>query len=157
VKTGAYTASSPALTPGGIYFGAHTEEVFGIDRLAKRIKWRYQHPDRKFPFNSSAAASGGRIVIGGRDKMVHCLDEKTGKAVWTFMTRARVESSPAIAGGHVYVGSHDGRLYVLSLEKGGKLWEFEAGGAISSSPAIADGKLYFATQDGKIYCLGAAR
>ena len=38
---------------------------------------------------------------------------KTGKAVWTFTTRARVDSSPIVAGNRVYIGGNDGKLYVL--------------------------------------------
>ena len=54
----------------------------------------------------------------GRDKLVHCLNARTGKAFWTFPTRARVDSSPAIASGRVYVGSNDGHFYVLDLASG---------------------------------------
>jgi outer membrane protein assembly factor BamB len=86
--------------------------------------------------------------------MVHCINVATGKAAWTFTTRARVESSPAIAGGRVYVGSNDGRFYVLDLAKGTKLWEFNAGGAVSASPAIANGRVVIGDQNGKLYCFG---
>ena len=86
--------------------------------------------------------------------MVHCLDAKTGKALWTFTTRARVDSSPAVAGGRVYIGSNDGRFYVLQLATGTKVWEFEAGAALSASPAIADGKVVIGAQDGRLYCFG---
>ena len=44
--------------------------------------------------------------------------EDAGRAAWTFVTRARVDSSPAIAGGRVYVGSSDGKLYVLDAATG---------------------------------------
>ena len=80
-----------------------------------KFKWRYKHPEREFPFYSSAAVAAGKVVVGGRDKMIHALDSKSGKALWTYMTRARVESSPAVAGSRVYVGSGDGRFYVLDL------------------------------------------
>ena len=86
--------------------------------------------------------------------MVHCLNAATGKAIWTFATRARVESSPVVSGGRVYVGSNDGRFYVLDLTNGNKLWEFTAGSAISASPAIASGRIVIGSQDGKIYCFG---
>ncbi|MBI1791910.1 MAG: PQQ-like beta-propeller repeat protein [Acidobacteria bacterium] len=72
--------------------------------------WRYEHPERKFPFYSSAAVAAGKVVLGGRDKLVHCLNASTGKPVWSFPTRARVDSSPAISEGRVYIGSNDGRL-----------------------------------------------
>jgi outer membrane protein assembly factor BamB len=140
---------------GDMFFvGTYANEVMGLDRKAKKIAWRYEHPTRKFPFYSSAAVVDNRVVLGGRDKLVHCFDAKTGKSIWQFTTRARVESSPAVSAGRVYIGSNDGRLYVLGLAKGEKLFEFEAGGPVSASPALANGKVLIATQDGKILCLG---
>jgi len=127
--------------------------VLGVDLAQKQIAWRYEHPQRKFPFYSSAAVTGARVVVGGRDKMVHGLT-LDGKAAWTFATRARVESSPAIAGGRVFVGSNDGRFYVLGLNDGAKLWEFNAGAPLSASPAIANGRIVIGSQDGRLYCFG---
>ena len=88
-----------------------------------------------------------------RDKLLHALDT-AGKEVWTFTTRARIESSPAIAGGRVYFGSNDGRFYVLNLSDGAKVWEFNAGAPLSASPAIANGRVVIGAQDGKLYCFG---
>ena len=159
IPSGGYTGASPALMAQTAFFGTFRNEVLAVDLGLRRIVWRYQHPQRQFPFYSSAAVvdgkvAGGRVVIGGRDKMVHCLDAKTGKGIWTFATRGRVESSPAIAGGRVYVGSHDGRLYVLDLKTGAKLWEFNAGAPLSASPAIGSGRLVVGSQDGVLYCFG---
>jgi outer membrane protein assembly factor BamB len=86
--------------------------------------------------------------------MVHAIDMKTGKRLWTFTTRARVDSSPAVAGGRVYVGGNDGKLYVLDAASGKCLFEFEAGGPLSASPALASGRLVIGSQDGKLFCLG---
>ena len=97
--------------------------------------------------------TSNRVVVGGRDKLVHGLNT-AGKADWTFATNARVESSPAIAGDRVFVGSNDGRLYVLNLANGGKLWEFNAGAPLSASPAIANGRIVIGSQDGRLYCFG---
>ena len=153
VSSGAYTGASPALRDGSAFYGTFDNEVLSVNLAAKQIAWRYEHPQRKFPFYSSAAVTRDRVVIGGRDKMVHGLTSQ-GKVVWTFTTRARVESSPAIAGGRVYVGSNDGRFYVLGLTDGAKLWEFDAGAPLSASPAIANGKIVIGSQDGRLYCFG---
>jgi len=153
VSSGAYTGASPALKDGSAFYGTFDNEVLSVNLAAKQITWRYEHPQRKFPFYSSAAVTSDRVVIGGRDKMIHGLTLQ-GKEVWTFMTRARVESSPAIAGGRVYVGSNDGRFYVLSLSDGSKLWEFDAGAPLSASPAIANGRIVIGSQDGRLYCFG---
>jgi eukaryotic-like serine/threonine-protein kinase len=153
VSSDAYTGASPALRGNAAYYGTFDNEVLMVDLTAHRVAWRYQHPQRKFPFYSSAAVTNDRLVVGGRDKFVHGLG-LDGKAVWTFGTRARVESSPAIAGGRVFVGSNDGRFYVLNLGTGALLWEFNTGAPLSSSPAIARGKIVIGAQDGKLYCFG---
>ena len=128
--------------------------MLSVNLQSRQLVWRYENKQRQFPFYSSAALADGKVVLGGRDKLVHCLDAKTGKALWTFTTRARVDSSPAVAGGRVYIGSNDGRFYVLQLATGAKIWEFEAGAALSASPAIADGKVVIGAQDGRLYCFG---
>ena len=94
------------------------------------------------------------ILFELHDDWVVCLNAKTGKKIWTFATKSRVDSSPAIAGERVYVGSNDGRFYVLELATGKKLWEFEAGSALSASPAIAAGRIVIGAQDGRLYCFG---
>ena len=153
VSSGAYTGASPALRSGMAYYGTFDNEVLGVSLGQKQVAWRYEHPQRKFPFYSSAAVTASRLVLGGRDKLVHGLT-LNGKSAWTFTTRARVESSPAIAGGRVYIGSNDGRFYVLALTTGAKLWEFNAGAPLSASPAIANGKIVIGSQDGRLYCFG---
>ena len=154
VDSGAYTAASPLLVGTRAYYGTFDNDVLGVDLAKRTVLWRYANPDRKFPFYSSAALAGNRIILGGRDKYVHAIDTATGKEAWTFATRARVDSSPVIAGGRVYVGSGDGRLYVLDAQKGTKIFEFEAGAGISASPAIAAGRLVIGAQDGRLYVLG---
>ncbi|MBP6820757.1 MAG: PQQ-binding-like beta-propeller repeat protein [Acidobacteria bacterium] len=154
VPAGGNTASSAVTNGTAFFFGNFNNEVVSLNLKLKKQAWLYTHPQRQFPFYSSAALIGNKVVIGGRDKMVHCLNAATGKALWTFRTNARVESSPAIASGKVYVGSNDGRFYVLDLLKGTKLWEFNAGGALSASPAIASGRIVIGDQNGKLYCFG---
>ncbi len=143
-------------TPAGLqaFFGNFANEVLSINLKTRRRVWRYLHPQRQFPFYSSTAVIDGKVILGGRDKVVHCLNAANGKELWSFRTNARVESSPAVAGGRVYIGSNDGRFYVLDLNTGAKAWEFNAGAAVSASPAIAGGRVVIGAQDGKLYCFG---
>jgi outer membrane protein assembly factor BamB len=126
-----------------------------IDLTARRTFWTYQHPTRQFPFYASAAITADRVIVGGRDKLVHAIDRATGKAAWTFTTRARVESSPLVSGNRVFVGSNDGVLYELDLATGKKVWEFTAGAPLSASPAAAQGALVIGSQDGVLYRFGS--
>jgi eukaryotic-like serine/threonine-protein kinase len=153
VSSGAYTGASPALNGNSAFYGTFNNEVLMVNLTERRVDWRYEHPQRKFPYYSSVAVTTDRLVVGGRDKLVHGIS-LAGKGVWTFATRARVESSPAIADGRVFVGSNDGRFYVLNLATGAKVWEFTAGAPLSASPAIANGRIVIGSQDGILYCFG---
>ncbi len=154
VTSGAYTGASPTLMGGNAFYGTFDNEVLSVNLTGRRVSWRYQHPQRRFPYYSSAGAVEGRIIVGGRDKLVHCINAGTGKSIWTFATRARVESSPALASGRVFVGSNDGRVYELDFYSGAKLGEFNAGAPVSASPAIAHGRIVVGAQDGRLYCFG---
>ena len=154
ISAGAYTAASPALDGDRAFFGTFNYEVLALNLKEQSLLWRYNDPDGQFPFYSSAALSGDLVIVGGRDKRVHAIDAATGKPVWTFETRARVDSSPAVAGGRVFAASYDGRLYALDLETGQKQWEFNAGAPLAASPAIDAGRVVIGTRDGVIYCFG---
>ncbi len=157
IPLGSPSGSSAAILGNRVFAGTYGNEVVGADWKEGTILWRYEHPQRQFPFVSSAAITKDRVVIGGRDKMLHCLDSSTGKSVWTFRTRARVESSPVLVGDRVFFGSYDGKFYELSLETGKETWSFDTGSSIHSSPAIAEGKIVFGSGDGFLYCLGAKK
>ena len=58
-------------------------EVIGVDLSSREPFWRYEHPQRHFPFYSSALSVDGTIVIGGRDRMVHAIDQASGEGRWT--------------------------------------------------------------------------
>jgi eukaryotic-like serine/threonine-protein kinase len=156
IDTGAYIAASPVIHGDRAYVGTFNDEVLGFDLARREQIWRYAPPDRRFPFYSSAALDPGtgRVIVGGRDRHVHALDAATGEAVWTFATRARVDSSPVVAGGRIYIGSNDHRFYVLDVETGRKVWEFDTGAAITASPAVAGGRVVVGATDGQLYVFG---
>lgn len=180
IAAGSPTGSSPAIAGDRAFVGTYGQQVLGIDWRRGEVLWRFEDPERQFPYAASAAivlatdaARPAAIVIGGRDKRLRCLDAETGRQRWEFVARGRIDSSPVIVGGpvaigdgvqagrdvkmgpRVFVGASDGNLYALSLADGREVWRFEAGGAITASPAVADGRLVIGTEDGVLYCFGA--
>lgn len=154
IPFGGNTGASTAIAGGRAYFGTFNNEVLAIDVKARKPLWRYEHKERHFPFYASPAVVNGLVITGGRDKMVHALDAASGRAKWTFMTRARVDSSPVVVGGRVYVGSSDGRFYVLGVDKGQKIYEYDAGAPLTASPAVAAGRIVIGSLDGRLICFG---
>lgn len=152
-----YLIASPAVINETLYVGTYASEVVAVDWQAKKKLWAFKDPDREFPYHSCAAVTADRVIVGGRDKRLHCLDRKTGKQIWFKETKGKVDSSPVVVGNRVFVGSEDGNLYGLNIEDGKEIWKFNAGKSISASPAVAEGCLIIGseTSDGFVYCFGA--
>lgn len=153
IDAGAYIAASGALVDGKLYVGHYENAFLCVDLKEGKIAWTYK--DRAFPYFSSPAVTKDRVVVGGRDKRLHCLKRETGEQVWVFATRGKVDSSPVVADGKVIVGSDDGRLYMVSLSDGKELWQYEIGQPVQSSPAVVDGHIVIGAEDGSVYCFGA--
>ncbi len=152
-----YLIASPAVIEDLLYVGTYASEVIAVDWRQQEVIWRYKDDKREFPYHSSAAVTDNRVVVGGRDKQLHCIDRATGEKVWVFATKGRVDSSPVIVGSRVFVGSSDRNLYEFDLESGEQLWRYNAGQEITSSPAVGEGCLVIGTEGstGYVLCFGA--
>jgi outer membrane protein assembly factor BamB len=154
IELDAVTGASAAVSGKLAYLGTHGNEVLAVDFARRKVAWRYHHPERQFPFMSSAAVFDGKVIVGGRDKRVRALDAASGKQRWAFVAKGRVDSSPVVVGERVYVGSSDGNLYALDRKTGKRVWRFEAAEPITASPAVGRESLVIGTLDGTLYCFG---
>lgn len=157
IALGSVTGASAAVDGANAYLGTHGEEVLGVDWRAGRVLWRYENPQRGNAFMSSAAFKNDLVVIGGRDKLLHALDAKTGQPRWTLTVKDRIDGSPVIVGARVYIGDGGGVLRAADLSTGKEVWRFETGGGIWASPAVGEGCLVIATDGGVVYCFGDKR
>ena len=148
VSIGPQIGASIALVGTHAYFGHYANRFEAWDLDKGEVLWRYK--DRAFPYFSSPAVRGDRVVFGGRDQRVHALDRRTGKLLWVHRTRGKVDASPVIAGQVVFIGSHDGRLRALDLSEGKVLWSHDMGAPISGSVAIAPGHLVVVNERGQL-------
>ena len=67
---------------------------------------------------SSPAVSNGIVYAGDLAGVLHAVDVRRGKAVWTHKTGAEIKSSPVVVGDRVLAGSYDGNLYCLAARTG---------------------------------------
>lgn len=149
IEMGSHIASTIAVDLGVAYTGHYGNRVSAFHLDEGTELWEYG--EREFPFFSSPAVLPERIVVGGRDKRVHCINRVTGEGIWEFRARDQVDSSPVICGNTIFIGCDDGVLYALALDDGEELWSYELGEAIKSSPAVVDGYLVISTDDGGVH------
>ncbi|MEI7775532.1 MAG: PQQ-binding-like beta-propeller repeat protein, partial [Verrucomicrobiota bacterium] len=125
--------------------------VIGMNTKEATILWKYR--ERQFPYISSAAVTDKSVLIGGGDKRLHCIERKTGKGVWQFSTRGKVDGSPVVCGDTVVFGSMDGRIYGVALGDGSERWVYDLGSPVAASPAVSDGWIIIGTEDGTVHGL----
>ncbi len=154
VPLGTVTAAAAAVGSSRVFLPGYAEQVLAVDWRAGELAWRFQDPERQFPFQSSAAVTDDLVIFGGHDKRVRALERSSGTQRWEFATKGKIDSSPVVVGQRVFIGAADGNLYELDLATGRERWRFDAGAPISASPAVAAGCLVIGTEAGTVYCFG---
>ena len=130
-----WSASSPVVADGTVYFGAADGSVYAVD-AAGQLGWSYETGG---PVLSTAAVADGAVFVGSMDHGLYALDAQTGAVRWRFETDSWIVSSPLPARGLILVGSADGNLYALDAASGSLVWSFPTGDWVVSSP-VTDGQ-----------------
>jgi eukaryotic-like serine/threonine-protein kinase len=149
IEVEAPIAASVAIADGVGYVGDMDRSVTAFNLENGEVIWNYR--SKSFPYFSSPALSVSNVFIGGRDKGMHCIDRVSGKKVWRFAARGRIDSSPVITEDKVVFGAMDGKLYLISRTNGEEIASYEIGEAISSTPAIVGNKIIVGCEDGNVY------
>lgn len=154
VPIGSPTGSTPGVLGDLVYFGVHGDAFLCVDWKAAKEVWRVEELNTSTSYRNSPVVTKS-LVVNARHKMVYAYEPATGKEVWTFTAKNRVDSSPIAAGDKLYFGSADGRVYCLGLKDGKEISQLQLSGSFNAGPAAVDGKLLLASDRGTVYCLGA--
>jgi eukaryotic-like serine/threonine-protein kinase len=178
-QAGGTVDASPAVAEGLVVAQTLAGRIFAVDEQSGRLRWSVQTgallPPNTAPaggwdlWASSPVVVGSRLIIGGGDGGVYCLEVSSGKQRWKAKTGGRVRATPAVHDGMVVVGSWDGKIYAFDLTTGASRWVHRTMGdtldskkfgfdrrAVQSSAAIAGGMVFEGSRDGAIYGLDAA-
>lgn len=164
VDLGGPTGSTPALAGSWAYVGTENGVFYGIDWEKAQVMWKFEDTRSGDAFRSSAAVNERYVVVGSRDRKVHCFDRKTGEHRWEFATRRYVDASPLIIRKKadqdpdddlIIAASLDGHLYGVRAGSGEKVFDITVGGSISASPVVAGSRVIVATEDGDVCCFVA--
>ena len=78
--------------------------------------------------------------------ILHCVDAKTGKALWTYNTHNDFWASPLVADGKIYIGNRRGQFTVLAATRElNVISTINLHEPISGTVTAANGTLYIAT------------
>lgn len=69
--------------------------------------------------------ANGKLYVAQVDAhTLHCLDEKTGKPIWSYTTGGRIDTPPTIFEGRAIFGSADGYAYSVTADTGELIWRY---------------------------------
>jgi outer membrane protein assembly factor BamB len=103
------------------------------------------------------AVADGLVYIADAARMLHCIDARTGEAVWTQKLGGEVWASPLVADGKVYVGTRKGDFWIMAAGREKRvLCEADLGSPIAGTATAANGVVYVGTMS-EIWALGARR
>ena len=98
------------------------------------LQWQQRRDDSLW--DATISADGERVLLGGWDRSVHCLDG-SGADRWNHLTGGYVRSVAVLDDGGALAGSHDGQLYRLSAE--GELQDSRRPGGEITAIGAAEG------------------
>jgi outer membrane protein assembly factor BamB len=145
---------------GDIWWGKRKASLMCIDAsgsgdvTASGLLWSYPLARHGC---STPAIHDALVYITDCGGGLHCVDAKTGKAVWTHDTQGEIWASPLVADGKVYVGTRKRHVWVFAAGRAKKvLARISMDGAIHGSLTAANGTLYLATM-ARLYAIAKAQ
>jgi outer membrane protein assembly factor BamB len=107
--------------------------------------WHYDKIRRSI---STAAVQDGLVYLADFSGFFHCLDAKTGQAVWVHDMLAAMWGSPLLADGKIYLGDEDGDVVVFQAGREKKIVaEMNMGSSIYSTAVPANGVLFISNRN----------
>jgi len=142
IKTGMIKA--PVCWHGDLAFAGDVDGKFiAVDAKSGAQKWSYE---AKGEISGGATVAGNRILFGGQDETIRCLD-KTGKFLWEFKTEGPYYGSMAVAGGKTFAAGCDSTLHVIDIENGKEESKVDLGGQTGATVAVDGDQLFIGTMN----------
>lgn len=155
---GGPVTGTPAIADGTVYVGSYDGTLYALDARKGTLRWQYATGAQAFErdmsvplgISGSPAVTGGLVIVGDADAVLHAVDRQSGALVWRTSVEAApngsIWSSPVIWEETVYVGvasvakeaGFRGSIVALDRESGLIRWQ------TYMTPAGVDGAGVFA-------------
>src|SRR5215212_191009 len=83
-------------------------------------KWYRVFPDEGLMAGVQPVIAEGKVFMGTMRGILHAMDEKSGKDVWTYRAGGPILHACAVDGGSVFFTAADGWIYAVNSRDGGE-------------------------------------
>ncbi len=119
-RTGGQIKSSPAVHNGRAFFGSTNGWVYAVALAQGSSLWKYEV---RAPTAGAACLGPDAILfIGDGQGVLHAIDTREGREIWSFSTSGTLETHPVVDGHTLYFRSGNGYLYSLNLKPESARW-----------------------------------
>jgi len=106
------------------------------------------------PITTPASDNGtGEISFAASDNKVYCLDEATGRMIWSSRLKTDATASPPVYSDGTFYAGAGRELYALAERRGNVKWVSQLNDDITTPVAVSPGMLYLATAENRAYGL----
>ncbi len=129
-----------------------------------QLKWSFAIADGMV-FTSAAAVVQGRVYAASLGGELLCLNLKTGKLIWKYLSAPKPDedtfipgfpSAPTVTSTTVFIGDEDGIFHAVDCRTGKRRWVFQTQAEVNSSAVVLGNRVIFGSYDANLYCLAAA-
>nr|WP_217446037.1 PQQ-binding-like beta-propeller repeat protein [Myxococcus sp. CA040A] len=132
---------APAINGSTVYaLSGMGKRLRALDLASGKERWSYETRGALW---GTPAVADGVVCFTGDHAILHALNEKTGKELWsvTLDKSPAATVSPAIAGDVVYMGAGNA-IHAWTLREGTERWRWKAPYRVTTAPLVADGTVY---------------
>jgi outer membrane protein assembly factor BamB len=147
LETGSEILASPSYKKPLVFVASLAGEVFAMQEMTGKRQWKYA---TGFPVSRSVAPVGDVVFATSEEPALHCIDAKTGAAIWV---APHVMQFAAASKTRVYCVDDLGGLVVLDAAKGSVLGRITTDHPIHSLVNDQTDRLYLVSGDGVIECV----
>ncbi len=98
---------------------------YGPARWDAWISYKNIRAVRNYDIVFHVIAVNGKLYFGSSaDDSIHCLEAKTGREIWHFVTDGPIRVAPVYVTGKLYFGSDDGYAYCINADTGKLIWKY---------------------------------
>jgi outer membrane protein assembly factor BamB len=146
LETPSEIVSSPAYRKPYVYVASLAGNVFGMHEVTGIRRWKYASG---YPITRSPAAVGERVYATSEEPALHCIDAKTGAAIWEV---GGIEQFAAASKDRVYAVNDLGGLVVLDAATGAEVARTRGQSSLHALVNDQTDRIYVISQDGVVQC-----
>lgn len=152
-------AGAQVVHDSGRVFAKSSGTLYCLDAARGTLHWSFSPLKGSETMYSAPTYHRGRVFIGDRAGMFHCLDAPSGKPLWSQKLSPRennqANATAAIHDEVVVMGCNAGVIVAYDIATGRMVWDQSIDGPCISE-VLSQGDTVFATTSNSIYGLDAA-